>query len=240
MNLKIAKNPDELNLQVANWIVEYINQVLQKTNAFHFVLSGGNTPKKLYQLLSSKELRDKIDWRKLHFYWGDERCVPFTDERNNAKMAFENLLDHVPIHKDQVHIMRTDIEPYEAAIGYQKLLHKKFPGKNHTFDLVLLGMGDDAHTLSLFPGSDVINEKNDWVKAVYSGEQKMYRITLTPPVINASARVAFLINGSSKAASLYHVLSEEYDPMFYPSQIIQPFNDELYWWVDEAAAADIQ
>ena len=155
-------------------------------------------------------------------------------------MAFENLLDHVPVIKDQIHIMRTDIEPEAAGIEYEKLLHEYFPDSNHTFDLVLLGMGDDAHTLSLFPGHDLVNEKKKWVKAFYSEEQKMYRITLTAPVVNAAGRIAFLVNGSDKAAALYHVLSGEYDPGFYPSQIIQPYNDELYWWVDEAAAADIE
>ncbi|MBK5272485.1 MAG: 6-phosphogluconolactonase, partial [Bacteroidia bacterium] len=181
----------------------------------------------------------KIDWSKIIFFWGDERCVPFSDERNNAKMAFENLLDHVPVKKKQIHVIRTDIEPEAAAIEYEKLLRELFPGGNPTFDLVLLGIGGDAHTLSLFPGDVVISEKNAWVKVVYSKKQKLYRITLTAPVVNAAGRVAFLASGSNKAAALYHVLSDEYDPGFYPSQIIQPYNDELYWWVDEAAAVDI-
>jgi 6-phosphogluconolactonase len=240
VELIITKDIDELSEQVAGWITVYIETILKKQNRFTFVLSGGSTPKKLYQLLVSGKYKNKIDWSKLHFFWGDERYVPFTDERNNAKMAFENLLDHVPVLKKQIYIMRTDIEPETAATEYEKLLQDYFPDSNHTFDLVLLGIGDNAHTLSLFPGYDIVNEKKNWVKAFYLEEQKMYRITLTAPVVNASRRIAFLVSGTGKAAALYHILSDKHDPDLYPSQIIQPYNDELYWWIDEAAAADIE
>ena len=240
MKLIITKDIDELSEQVASWVTAYIETVLKKQSRFTLVLSGGTTPKKLYQLLASDKYKGKIDWSKLHFFWGDERFVPFTDERNNAKMAFENLLNYVPVLKNQIHLMRTDVEPETAAAKYEKLLRKYFPGSNHTFDLVLLGLGDNSHTLSLFPGYDIVKEKKNWVKAFYLEEQKMYRITLTAPAINAAGRVAFLVSGSDKAASLYHVLSDKHDPDLYPAQIIQPYNDELYWWADEEAAADIE
>lgn len=240
MQLNIAKDIDELSKEVAVWITTYIEKILKHQERFTIVLSGGNTPKKLYQLLASGKYRNKIEWSKLHFFWGDERYVPFTDNRNNAKMAFENLLNHIPASKDQIRLMRTDIEPEAAASEYEKLLHEYFPDSNKTFDLVLLGMGNDAHVLSLFPGYEVVNEKKKWVKALYVKEQKMYRITLTAPVVNAASRIAFLVTGKDKAAVLYHVFSDKHDPILYPSQIIQPYNDELYWWVDEAAAADIE
>ena len=240
MELIITKDIDELSEQVAAWVIAYIETVLKKQSRFTLVLSGGSTPKKLYQLLASDKYKGKIDWSKLHFFWGDERFVPFTDERNNAKMAFENLLNYVPVLKNQIHLMRTDVEPETAAVKYEKLLRKYFPGSNHTFDLVLLGLGDNSHTLSLFPGYDIVKEKKNWVKAFYLEEQKMYRITLTAPVVNASGRIAFLVSGSDKAAALYHVLSAKHDPELYPAQIIQPYNDQLYWWVDEAAATDIE
>ena len=240
MNLHIAKDIEALSRSVADWLISYIKEVLLKQDRFTIALSGGSTPKKLYQLLVSDIYKKQIAWERLHFFWGDERFVPFTDDRNNAKMAFESLLNHVPVLKNQIHLIRTDIEPETAATEYGKILKQYFPDSNHTFDLVLLGLGDNAHTLSLFPGYDIVKEKTNWVKSLYLKEQKMYRVTLTAPVINAAGSVAFLVTGSDKAAALYHVLSDKHDPELYPAQIIQPYSNELYWWVDEAAAADIE
>ncbi|HYM94932.1 MAG TPA: 6-phosphogluconolactonase, partial [Chitinophagaceae bacterium] len=229
MHLKVMKDMDELSQQFAVWMIGYIEKRLKNQDRFSLVLSGGSTPKKLYRLLASDKLKNKIDWKKLHFFWGDERYVPFTDSHNNAKMAFDALLDHVPVSKEQIHIMRTDIEPEVSASHYEKLLHQYFPDANHTFDLILLGMGDNAHTLSLFPGYAVVNEKNNWVRSFYLKEQDMYRITLTAPVVNAAGCIAFLVCGSDKTAALYNVFTKEYNPGLYPSQVIQPYNDELYW-----------
>ncbi len=235
-----AKDSNELSIQFADWLVQYITDVLQNQDRFTIALSGGSTPKKLYQLLASVPYKNQIDWPSLHFFWGDERFVPFDDERNNAKMAYNELLDHVPVNKKQVHIMQTTgPEPEESASEYEKLLHSYFDKEPTTFDLVILGLGNDAHTLSLFPGYDVVMENTKWVSSFYVKEQEMYRITLTPAVVNKSARVAFLISGGDKAASLYHVLTSEHEPYLYPAQAIQPFNGELYWFYDEAAAADL-
>ncbi|MCW3119589.1 MAG: 6-phosphogluconolactonase, eukaryotic type [Chitinophagaceae bacterium] len=239
MNLNVSNDLEELSRRVAGWVTNYVNETLTKQERFTLALSGGNTPKKLYQLLSSENYKNSIDWSKLHIFWGDERYVPFTDDRNNAKMAFESLLNHVPVPREQIHMMRTDIEPEASADAYEKILHEYFTHRRHSFDLVLLGMGDNAHTLSLFPGYDIIHEKERWVKAFYLEEQKSYRISLTVPVVNKSARVAFLVSGGDKAASLYNVLYGEHDPGLYPAQIIQPYSDELYWFADAAAAADI-
>ena len=240
MNLIIKKNSDELSIDFAVWITDYIEKKLQQQSRFTIVLAGGNTPKKLYQLLAGGEFKNKIDWSKLHFFWGDERYVPFTDEKNNAKMVFDNLLNHVAVAKENIHIIQTDIEPELSAIEYEKLLHEYFPDNNKTFDLVLLGMGDNAHTLSLFPGYDVVQEKERWVQSFYLEEQKMVRITLTAPVVNAAGCIVFLVSGGDKAAAVQHVLAGEHEPDLYPSQVIQPFNGELYWWIDEAAAADLE
>ncbi|MES1214696.1 MAG: 6-phosphogluconolactonase [Bacteroidota bacterium] len=240
MNLNVSKDPEELSRYVADWLISYVDETLRKQSRFTIALSGGNTPKKLYQLLSSDNYKNKIDWSKLHIFWGDERYVPFTDDRNNAKMAFETLLNHVPVPANQIHVMQTDIEPEASAAAYEKILHAYFTHKKTSFDLVLLGMGDNAHTLSLFPGYPIIHEKNKWVDAFYLEEQKSYRISLTVPIVNKSARVAFLVSGGDKAASLYNVLYAEHEPDLYPAQIIQPFSDELYWFVDSAAAADIK
>jgi 6-phosphogluconolactonase len=239
MNLHISKDIEALSRSFADWLVIYIKEVLSKQDRFTIALSGGSTPKKLYQLLTSDTYKDQIAWKKLHFFWGDERFVPFGDNRNNAKMAFEELLDHVPVVKEQIHIMQTDIDPEASANAYELLLHTYFDNKPHSFDLVLLGLGDNAHTLSLFPGYEVVMDHKKWVSAFYLKEQEMYRITLTAPVVNLAARVAFLISGGDKAAAVYHIIASEHEPDLYPGQIIQPFNGELYWFCDQAAAADL-
>ena len=239
MNLVIKKDSDELSRDFAVWVTDYINKKLQQQTCFTIVLSGGNTPKKLYRLLSSDKFKHKIDWRKLHFFWGDERYVPFTDEKNNAKMAFDSLLGNVPVVKENIYIIRTDIKPEVSTTEYEKILHQYFPDKNKTFDLVLLGMGDNAHTLSLFPGYEIVQEKEKWVSFFYLEEQKMARITLTAPVVNAAECVVFLVSGSDKAAAVQHVLAGEHNPSLYPAQAIQPYSGKIYWWIDEAAAADL-
>ena len=240
MQAFISKTSDELSEKFADWLVNYVAEVLKKQDRFTIALSGGSTPKKLYQLLASDKYKSKIDWSKLHFFWGDERFVPFNDERNNAKMAHEELLDHVPVNKKHIHVMQTmGPEPEESAIEYENILHDYFDDKTNTFDLVILGLGNDAHTLSLFPGYEVVAENKKWVSALYLKEQQMYRITLTAAVVNKAARVAFLVSGGDKAAALYHVLASEHEPYLYPAQAIQPFNSELYWFYDEAASADL-
>jgi len=240
MKLKIAKDINELTQQFAEWLVDYIQKVLKKQSRFTIALSGGNTPKKLYQLLASDTFKNKIDWSNLHFFWGDERYVPFTEDRNNAKMIFDTLLDHVPVIKEQIHIIQTNIKPEDSANEYEKILHQYFQNRDHTFDIALLGLGENAHTLSLFPENALIKEKEKWVGSFYLKEEKIYRITLTPPAVNAAAYVVFLVTGKNKSAAMYNVFTQEHVPMLYPAQIIQPFNDELYWWVDEDAASMIK
>lgn len=241
MHLHICKTQDEFNHAVADWIVDGITGTLKKQHRFTWVLSGGNTPKAVYALLAATPYREKIEWGKLHIFWGDERDVPFSDSRNNAKMAYETLLNHVPIPASQIHIMQTEnISPEKSAEQYEKILHEYFPSSDSqlpSFDLVLLGMGDDGHTLSLFPGTAVVHEEEAWSKAYYLDPQKMYRITLTKAIVNKSKQIAFLTTGSNKARALKEVLQGHYNPDLYPSQEIKPENGELHWFVDEAAVA---
>lgn len=253
MQLIVTKNNDELNWQVAEWMVGYITEVLKEQDRFTIALSGGSTPKKLYQLLASEDFKKSIEWQKLHVFWGDERYVPFSDDRNNAKMAFDTLLNHAAIPKSQIHIMRTDIPSEESANEYEEILKEYFreaaSDKLHaasratnsarTFDLVLLGLGDNVHTLSLFPGEEVIHEKKRWVRSVFVKEVNMQRITLTAPVVNLSRRIAFLVSGQDKADAVSHVLLNEYKPDMYPAQVIRPVNGELFWFLDEASAAKV-
>lgn len=239
MNLKISKDIETLSHVFADWLVGYINEVLSARDHFTIALAGGNTPRRLYQLLATDEYRDKVEWKRIHFFWGDERYVPPSDDRNNAKMAFEALLNHVPLNREQVYPMQTEGDPQESAAAYEQILHRYFDQHNATFDLVLLGLGDNAHTLSLFPGYKVVKETTKWVCSFFLKEEDIYRITLTAPVVNLASRVAFLVSGGDKAAAVYHVYAGEHDPDLYPAQIIQPFNSSLYWFCDEAAAADL-
>ncbi|RBL88249.1 6-phosphogluconolactonase [Chitinophaga flava] len=240
MELHIAKDPAQLSENVAAWISNYIQEVLQDQEQFTFVLSGGNTPKQLYALLAKEPYQQIIPWEKIHFFWGDERAVPFEDERNNARMAFDVLLDKVPVNPDNIHVMRTDIAPEQSAAEYEKILKNYFKDEDFTFDLVLLGMGDDGHTLSLFPGTPVVHEEDAWVKAFFLKAQDMYRITLTAPVVNEAACVLFLTTGANKAMTLKSVIEGTFDADKFPSQLIRPQEGELHWFVDEAAASAME
>lgn len=240
MSPDISKDGNELAAKAANWFVEYVNKVLQTKDRCTIALAGGNTPKKLYELLASDAYKNKIDWSKLHFFWGDERYVPFDDERNNAKMVSDILLNHVPVPKEHIHIMRTDIEPEQSAAEYESILKDYFGEEGPSFDVVLLGMGNDGHTLSLFPGNDNIHEKEKWVMAFYLDAQKMYRITLTTTIVNRACEVVFLVTGADKAVPLFQVLYGEHDPELYPTQLIQPYNTAPVWFIDSAAATEIE
>jgi len=237
MEIHIASDAKELSEGLASWIGNLIQEILKKQDRFTFVLSGGSTPKKLYDLLAASPYKETIPWEKLHFFWGDERAVPFEDERNNAKMCYEELLNKVPVIAENIHVMRTDITPEESVNEYETILKGYFENSETTFDLVLLGMGDDGHTLSLFPGTKVIHETESWVNTFFLAAQDMYRITLTAPVVNAAKYVAFMAAGSGKAETLKNVLEGEINLDKFPSQIINPVNGELHWFVDEAAAA---
>ena len=214
---------------------------MQKQDRFTIALSGGSTPKKLHELLTTPEYKNSIDWTKLHVFWGDERFVPLSDDRSNAKMAYDTLLDHVPVPAEHIHIMQTEnTSPEASAAAYEEILHKYFDNTPNSFDLVILGMGDDGHTLSLFPGLPVVHETAKWVTAFWLQAQDMYRITLTHPIVNKAACVTFLATGDKKAKVLREVLEGAKNVDLYPSQIIQPDKGQLHWFVDEAAAADLK
>lgn len=237
--LHIYKDANDVSIALAEWITSLIETTLQKQDGFTWVLTGGNSPKQLYELLAQSPYRERIQWEKLHFFWGDERAVPFEDSRNNARMTFEALLNNVPVKREQVHIMQTDIAPDASAVAYEKILHTYFPAGNVTFDLVLNGMGDDAHTLSLFPGSPAIKEQDAWVTSFWLQAQDMYRITLTAPVVNLAKNVVFLTFGANKANALHNVLEGETNVQQYPSQLIRPKSESLHWFIDEAAASKL-
>ena len=239
MKLQIFDDKEIMSDKLAEWICDLVSNTLKHQQFFTMVLSGGSTPKILYEKLASEKYKTRIDWQRIHVFWGDERVVPFNDERNNAKMAFDSLLHHVNIPASQIHIMRTDIEPNFAVAEYRKRLHTFFDSTHHSFDLVLLGMGDDGHTLSLFPGSLIIEDHHRWVNTVYYEQQKIYRITLMPLLVNKASNIVFVVDGKKKAAVLEKVLEGEYNPSQFPAQIISPKNGQLHWFLDKAAAKNL-
>jgi 6-phosphogluconolactonase len=240
MELHVFKNPDELSMAAAKWIADDVAATLKKQDRYTIALSGGSTPKALHKILAAAPYKEQIDWSRLHIFWGDERDVPFQDDRNNAKMAYDTLLDFVPVPAAQIHVMRTDIAPEQSAAEYETILHTYFDKTPTSFDLVLLGMGDDGHTLSLFPGTAAVHEEKAWTIAYFLKAQDMYRITLTKTIVNRSAKIAFLTTGAAKAHALKEVQQGGYNPDLYPSQEIKPVSGELYWFVDEAAAAGLK
>ena len=206
--------------------------------AFNVALSGGNTPRAAYELLAKDPLRQQLDWSKVRVYFGDERCVPPEDDRSNYRMARDALLGAVGIPEENVYRIRGELEPGIAANEYATLLRTEL-GNPPQFDLVLLGLGEDGHTASLFPGTP---ESDDTVlvRAVYAQSQAMWRITLTPQVINAAASVVFAVEGAAKASILAAVYEGPLDPMRYPAQIVAPASGNLTWLVDEAAASALR
>ena len=237
MQLHIYKNAEETCNALADWITELINKTLEVKEKLTLALSGGETPKILFQILASEAYRKKINWSRIHIFWGDERFVPFTDKSSNAKMAYDNLLDHVPVPSSQIHKIKTDITPNASVVDYEKILHQYFDNTLSTFDLILLGMGDDGHTLSLFPGAEILHDHSSWVSSVNSKE-KGERITLMPNLVNRSKEIIFLITGEKKAKVLQEIF-ENQELKKYPVQLIKPDNGELHWFLDDGAAKSL-
>jgi 6-phosphogluconolactonase len=209
---------------------------------FTVALSGGHTPQRTYELLAQPPLSDRnprqeVPWQQVHVFWGDERCVPLDDPQSNARMTREALLDHVPIPDAQVHPIRCAQDPEQAAEDYAADLRAHL-GSQH-FDLIFLGLGENGHTASLFPGTDVLEEQSRWTRAVYVAEQDMWRVTLTAPLINEAAVIAFLVTGASKAEVVHRVLEGPYQPQHLPAQLIQPVNGIVYYLLDAEAASKL-
>ena len=208
---------------------------------FSVALAGGSTPRPTYELLVTRESASQLDWSSVHVFWGDERGVPPDHPDSNYGMAREALLDHVPLAPANVHRIRGEIEPLQAAADYERTLRRFFSGAHEgagiTFDLALLGMGADGHTASLFPGSELLKEESRWVASYYADEVRGWRITLTPPAINAARHVTFLVSGPDKAETLLRVLTGPRQPDLLPAQIVEPRSGNVLWLLDSAAAA---
>lgn len=233
-SIQVVANSDAIAAAAAERIIALANDAIVQEGRFSIALSGGSTPKTLYTLLASDNYIKRIDWKSWHIYFGDERCVPPTHADSNFRMASEALLDQVPIVPDNVHRMKGEIEPQQSAVEYGQLLKRDF-GEGG-LDLVLLGMGDDGHTASLFPHTAALAETHHRCVANYVEKLKAWRITLTAAFINRARQVIIMVSGGAKAQRVEEVLQGPADHQRLPIQMISPQRGGLLWIMDSAAA----
>jgi 6-phosphogluconolactonase len=234
---RIYDDYDALSRAAAALFTECARETLQDRQHFRVVLSGGETPARMFALLADAPLREEVPWSRLQVFWGDERWVPLDDERSNAGQTRRQLLDRVPLAADQVYPMVCGATPAAAALAYEEQIRRQFGNQPPCFDLIFLGLGTEGHTASLFPGSDLITETQRWVREVPRGPAGLARVSFTPLLINQAAVVAFLVSGENKADTVRVVQQEPRQPEHYPAQAIQPKNGRLVWLLDRAAAA---
>ena len=245
-SIKIFLSREKLIEAAAEHVIEIVSQGIIENGKVAVALSGGSTPRPLFALLASEKYSRRVGWDRTHIFWGDERCVPPDNYQSNYQMARETLLKAAPIPASNVHRIHGEEDPEKAAVEYENEL-RTFFGVNATddspllgFDLILLGMGDNGHTVSLFPGSPAVKEEKRWVMAQYVEVVSMWRITLTPVVINAAQNIIFIVSGTEKAEGLHDVLEGPFQPEVLPAQIISPARGRLLWLLDKAAAGRLK
>lgn len=235
--IEIYETHDALTIATAELLTAVSQRSIEQRGLFTLVLSGGQTPETLFTLLAEKPYRDIIQWEKTVVFWADERYVPLNDERNNAFRALNLLLNKVSIPSENIHRMLTHMPPQEAAQAYQDELHMFFHTQSPRFDFILLGLGENGHTASLFPFTEVLQEKSEGVRSVFIAGQNMDRITMTAPLINQARIILFLVSGKQKSVIVKEILSGDTDFWRLPAQLIKPVDGKLIWYMDEAAAS---
>jgi 6-phosphogluconolactonase len=235
-DVRVYADIGELSLRAGEAAVRTISEAARGRGRCSLVLSGGSTPRTLYGLLASRFERE-IPWSLVHVFWGDERYVPLVDAKSNYRMAKETLLDHVSCPAANVHPMPTHLaSPDAAARDYEATLRTFFAGEQPCFDLVLLGLGPEGHTASLFPGSPVLAESTRWVCAVSAPADPPTRLTLTWPALTGAGNIYVLVTGSNKAQAFRHVVGDAPDEHLYPAARIRLAGGAVIWWVDKEAA----
>jgi len=249
--VEVFADVHQLAIAAAEHVVHAAATAVFERGRFVIALSGGSTPKALFRLLAQPPLAARIAWEAVHVCWGDERCVAPDHADSNYHLAHEELLSRVPIPASNVHRMRGELEPAAAAIDYEARLRALLGEApvaregapkltaGHRFDLVLLGLGTDGHTASLFPGGQAVHERERWVVAEYVQKVQMWRLTITPPVINASAEALFLAAGTEKADVLRRLLNDAPDVSVLPAQVVAPTRGVVRWMVDADAASKL-
>jgi 6-phosphogluconolactonase len=246
-SIDVLPQADALARAAAERFVIAAERAIADHERFVVALSGGSTPRRSYELLAREPLASQVNWSRVQVVWGDERCVPPTDPESNFRMAREALLDHVPLPAGNIHRIRGEDDPARAAASYETTLRELLrtpsgppssdPGRN--IDLVLLGLGENGHTASIFPGSAAAVELVRWVAAEYVPAVAMWRLTLTAPVLNAAAEVLFLVSGGAKANMVKRVLEGPRQSRELPAQLIAPTRGRTQWLLDRAAAAKL-
>jgi 6-phosphogluconolactonase len=234
-NIHVYPNKEKLVAATAEHIANSIEQAIQQNGLCNIALSGGNTPGGVFSLLASSPYRERVDWSRLHLFWGDERMVPPEHQDSNFRMVQETLLDHIKIPDENVHRMRGEIAPELAAEEYAELLDVHFKGSSPCFDLILLGLGEDGHTASLFPDTDAVGECEKHAVAVFVPKLSAWRVTLTLPVLNAARKILFLVSGKSKSEILQRIMSNKQPAKEIPATMVNPQNGELHWMLDSDA-----
>lgn len=238
MKLNIFKSEQELLEKLAGFFITVAQQSILAKGRLSVALSGGSSPKKLYELLAS-DYKNNLEWNKVYFFFGDERYVSHTDPNSNYLMVKKTLFDPLVISETNIFPVDTSVEPEVAAQKYTEVIKDFFKKEEMRFDLVLLGLGDNSHTASLFPDTSVLYDELPCVKEVYLHDQKVYRITLNAPLINMAHHITFLVYGEGKAAAVHHVIEDKQDIKCFPAQLIKPVDGELQWFLDSAAASGL-
>jgi 6-phosphogluconolactonase len=237
----IFDDSEALARVAAERFAEISGEAVRAKGRFGVALSGGSTPRRIYELLAGAEFKGRVDWSKAHVFFGDERCVPPDDEASNYRMAQDTLLSRVNVPAENVHRMIGEGDAAASARLYEDELRSFFGDAEFpTFDLVMLGLGDDGHTASLFPGTRALEERGAWVAANWVEKLGAYRLTLTAPVVNHAAHVMFVVAGAGKAERLHEVLEGAREPRRLPAQLIRPVGGSLEWFIDLAAAARLE
>jgi 6-phosphogluconolactonase len=234
----ICNDINDISAKAATTFLEIANSSILKKGVFRVALSGGSTPRQLYSLLSTDKFRLRCDWSNIHFFWGDERCVPPDDMRSNYRTVFDILLRKLALPDENIHRIKGE-RGEVAAVEYEKEIKRVFKIKGRSFpefDLILLGMGEDGHTASIFPYTHAVRGDNKIVTALSPDKLKVPRITLTPPVINNARNIIFLVSGSKKASVLKEVIEGDFEPERFPAQTTRLSKGKVRWFVDTGAA----
>lgn len=238
--VRIHKSPQTLAEAAADEIVGVIEHAIKDRGICLIALSGGETPRPVYRLLGSPPLKDRVDWQHVHLLFGDERAVPPDNPKSNFGMVHRDLISHIVIPSENVHRIVGEMNPAAAAQDYSDLLKKLLSQVQQRLDMVLLGLGNDGHIASLFPGTPALREDDELVRAVFVPHLNSWRVTLTLSIINSARKVVFLVSGAPKASVVRKILDLKAPSAHLPASLVRPTDGRLLWMIDEAAASLIR